>query len=265
MASLTRWTWIWENSGSWWWTGRPGVLRFMGSQRVGHDWATDLIWSDLKVVIGLWFRVFFLTAAQGILICNPGWEAIIFSNFYIFLIGILGLRGIVLKSFDACNTLLKVVGLGNSLEGIRRLKTTRNHKVIVTMQHTLLLQYDDDSQCPQKHPWSSFWCPGQLCQQLFTVLTVSSYIFTVKFLQLLQIYDLSLLPGSYSLIIAISFTILETQFHDLPCSTICLMEFHSSIHHWRCGSEKEANTVLVFLELIDLNPIITYTNVKLCL
>ena len=47
MASLTRWTWVWVNSGSWWWTGRPGVLRFMGSQIVGHDWATDLIWSDL--------------------------------------------------------------------------------------------------------------------------------------------------------------------------------------------------------------------------
>ena len=44
MASLTRWTWVWVNSGSWWWTGRPGVLRFMGSQRVRHDWATDLIW-----------------------------------------------------------------------------------------------------------------------------------------------------------------------------------------------------------------------------
>ena len=47
MASLARWTWVWVNSGSWWWTGRPGVLRFIGSQRVGHDWATDLIWSDL--------------------------------------------------------------------------------------------------------------------------------------------------------------------------------------------------------------------------
>ena len=46
MASLTRCTWVWVNSGSWWWTGRPGVLRFMGSQRVGHDWVTDLIWSD---------------------------------------------------------------------------------------------------------------------------------------------------------------------------------------------------------------------------
>ena len=45
MASLTRWTWVWVNSGCWWWIGRPGVLRFMGSQRVGHDWAIDLIWS----------------------------------------------------------------------------------------------------------------------------------------------------------------------------------------------------------------------------
>ena len=44
MASLTRWTWVSVNSGSWWWTGRPGVLRFMGSQRVGHNWATELNW-----------------------------------------------------------------------------------------------------------------------------------------------------------------------------------------------------------------------------
>ena len=49
MALPTRWSWVWVNSGSWWWTGRPGVLRFMGSQRVGHYWATDLIWSDLCV------------------------------------------------------------------------------------------------------------------------------------------------------------------------------------------------------------------------
>ena len=42
MASLTRWTWVWVNSGSWWWTGRPGVLRFMGSQRVEHNWETEL-------------------------------------------------------------------------------------------------------------------------------------------------------------------------------------------------------------------------------
>ena len=39
-ASLTQWTWVWVDSESWWWTGRPGVLQFMGSQRVRHDWAT---------------------------------------------------------------------------------------------------------------------------------------------------------------------------------------------------------------------------------
>ena len=44
MASLTQWTWIWVNSGSWWWTGRPGVLQSMGWQRVGHNW-TELNWA----------------------------------------------------------------------------------------------------------------------------------------------------------------------------------------------------------------------------
>ena len=47
MASPTRWTWVWVNSGSWWWTGRPGVLQFMGSQRVRHNWATELNWTDV--------------------------------------------------------------------------------------------------------------------------------------------------------------------------------------------------------------------------
>ena len=44
MASRTWWTWVWVNSGRWWLTGRPGVLRFMGSQRVRHDWVTELNW-----------------------------------------------------------------------------------------------------------------------------------------------------------------------------------------------------------------------------
>ena len=47
MASLTQWTWVWVNSRSWWWTGRPGMLQSMGSQRVGHDWATKLNWTEL--------------------------------------------------------------------------------------------------------------------------------------------------------------------------------------------------------------------------
>ena len=42
IASLARWTWVWVNSRSWWWTGRPGMLQFMGLQRVKHDWVTEL-------------------------------------------------------------------------------------------------------------------------------------------------------------------------------------------------------------------------------
>ena len=42
---MAQFTWVWVGSGSWWWTGRPGVLQFMGSQRVGHDWVTKLNWS----------------------------------------------------------------------------------------------------------------------------------------------------------------------------------------------------------------------------
>ena len=42
MASLTQWAWVWVDSGSWWWTGRPGVLQSQELQRVGHDWATEL-------------------------------------------------------------------------------------------------------------------------------------------------------------------------------------------------------------------------------
>ena len=47
MASPTQWTWVWVDSRSWWWTGRPGMLQFLGSQRVGHDWATELNWTEL--------------------------------------------------------------------------------------------------------------------------------------------------------------------------------------------------------------------------
>ena len=47
MVLPTQWTWIWVSSGSWWWTRRPGVLQSMGSQRVGHDWVTELNWTEL--------------------------------------------------------------------------------------------------------------------------------------------------------------------------------------------------------------------------
>ena len=45
MASSPQWAWVWVNSGSWWWTGRPGMLQFMGLQRVGHDWVN---WTELN-------------------------------------------------------------------------------------------------------------------------------------------------------------------------------------------------------------------------
>ena len=55
MASPTRWTWVWVNSGSWWWIGRPGVLQFMGSQRVGHDWVTELNFIQTR---SMWYYKF---------------------------------------------------------------------------------------------------------------------------------------------------------------------------------------------------------------
>jgi len=48
MAPPTQWTWVWMDARSWWWTGRPGMLWFMGSQRVRHDWTTKLNWTMLN-------------------------------------------------------------------------------------------------------------------------------------------------------------------------------------------------------------------------
>ena len=50
MASPTQWTKVWVNSVSWWWTGKPGVLQFMGSQIVRHEWATELNWVPFSVL-----------------------------------------------------------------------------------------------------------------------------------------------------------------------------------------------------------------------
>ena len=50
MASLIWWTWVWVNSRSWWWTRRPGMLWLMGLQGVGHDWATELNWTELNLI-----------------------------------------------------------------------------------------------------------------------------------------------------------------------------------------------------------------------
>ena len=63
MPSPTRWTWVWVNSGSWWWTGRPGVLQSLGSQRVRHNWAAELMmnwflpcfpWNPTRIPFNSW-------------------------------------------------------------------------------------------------------------------------------------------------------------------------------------------------------------------
>ena len=71
VVSLTRWTWIWASSRGWWWTGKPGVLQSMGSQRFGHDWAAEHNWpprclhSDPK---NLWICSF--TWQKGLCRCD---------------------------------------------------------------------------------------------------------------------------------------------------------------------------------------------------
>ena len=104
MASRTRWTWVWVNSGSWWWTGRPGVLRSMGSQRVGHDWVTELNWTscEFKVCNTL---IWYISALQYD--CPYSFSEHLHSQnngqFY-FVVGIAGIQS--LPEFDVYNLLL---------------------------------------------------------------------------------------------------------------------------------------------------------------
>ena len=55
LDGITQWTWIWVNSRSWWWKGKPVILPSFGSQRVGHDWATELNWALLHFEIAYLF------------------------------------------------------------------------------------------------------------------------------------------------------------------------------------------------------------------
>ena len=65
MASLTWWTWVWVNSGSWWWAGRPGVLRFTGSQSRTRlsDW-TELNWTDVITIVETFHFVKYLKGGR---------------------------------------------------------------------------------------------------------------------------------------------------------------------------------------------------------
>ena len=83
-------SWVWVDSGSWWWTGRPGVLRSTGSQRVGLNWATELNWTLLNSFISLnsfFSRVFRIFYTHDLIICKQRSFYFFFSNldaFYFF-------------------------------------------------------------------------------------------------------------------------------------------------------------------------------------
>ena len=70
MISPTQWAWVWVSSGSWWWTGKPGVLQSMGSQRFRHDWVTELIrteqYSSLYIHIYIHYIIMYYTCTTSI-------------------------------------------------------------------------------------------------------------------------------------------------------------------------------------------------------
>ena len=58
MASPMRRTWVWVNSGSWWWTGKAGVLQSLVLQRAGHDWVTELNWNMWMITVSVFINFY---------------------------------------------------------------------------------------------------------------------------------------------------------------------------------------------------------------
>ena len=105
MASLTRWTWVWVNSGSWWWTGRPGMLRFMGSQRVGHDWETELNWQSQAITPGSAAHREQTIGVLGCHYCTLKWYHMVFISFWLSSLTVMISRSMLLPMAQFCSFL----------------------------------------------------------------------------------------------------------------------------------------------------------------
>ena len=79
MASPTRGMWVWVNSGSCWWTGTPGMLQFMGSQRVGHNWATELNWTEVRVS-QIYLSAYINNFFNSKILCFCSWPGLVVLN-----------------------------------------------------------------------------------------------------------------------------------------------------------------------------------------
>ena len=71
MASPTHWTWVWVGSGSWWWTGKPGVLQSTWSEKVRHDWATELMFSLLLASYSIIHNIFQMAQSPHLSVQSP--------------------------------------------------------------------------------------------------------------------------------------------------------------------------------------------------
>ena len=117
MASPTQWTWVWANSGSWWWTRRPGVLQSMGFQRIRHNWVTELNWGERALTASArWKLQYFITSSQRIwLQCRRPWVGkILWRRDRLHKPVFLGFPGGLAGKESACNVgdLGSIPGLG---------------------------------------------------------------------------------------------------------------------------------------------------------
>ena len=150
MASLTRWTWVWASSGSWWWTGRPGLLQSMGSQTVRRDWATELIRVNHVPKPGLqdilFNKVIMSVPVKG---HQPWWKYMLYELE-------LTVRDAVMDSKRCCYAFLKVMGMIGSRKSRDQVTTLNplNKVGIMTIMGKRLDDHQGD--LTHSHLWGWF-------------------------------------------------------------------------------------------------------------